>query len=257
MRFFDGTSSKNLERRETQLVLFACSVIIVLAAGLALFMYPAVFSQTGLAPHRAVSVAFFGFCALSALLSVYLFDRQVTIGRLRQEIEEERSKTLEVLKQASSDLLGALPNFSSFQDQLSMEYRRDAAAKQNLSVLVITTKVDQAFTEPSLSMSLLGDAAKAISRKLREPDTIYLLAQGTFGVILPGLDRLTAQRISKRLAEGLTDAAGVNNRFSFKIDAISYPEQTSSAHDLELAVADLLPEDTRTQIMTSEALTSI
>jgi GGDEF domain-containing protein len=256
MRFFGGTPSRSLEGREMQLILFACSVIIVLAAGLALFMYPAVFSQTNLAPNRTVSVGFFGFCALSILLSAYLLDRQVTIGRLRRQIEEERRGALEALKQASADILEALPNFGSFQDKLSMEYRRETTARQNLSVVVITTIVQQALSEPRLSMSFLGDAAKAISRKLREQDTIYLLAYGTFGVILPGLDALAAQRISARLVEGLTDAAGVNNRFSFRVDAISYPEEVSSAHDLELAVANLLPENSLNQPSTRAALTS-
>jgi GGDEF domain-containing protein len=256
MRFFDRTSSGSLERREMQLILFACSAIIVLAAGLALFMYPAVFSQTALVASRTKFIVFFGFCALSILLTVYILDRQATIGRLRQQIGEERRRASEALKQASAELLEALPNFSSFQDQLSMEYRRDAVAKQNLSVLVIATKVHQAISEPSFRMSVLGDAAKAISRKLREQDSIYHLAYGQFGVILPGVDRLSAERVSARLVEGLTDAAGVNNRFSFKVGAISYPEQVSSARDLELAVADLLPEDSLDQTMRRVAITS-
>jgi hypothetical protein len=256
MQVSDRMPSENLERHETHLILFACLAIIVLSVGLALFMYPAVFSQTGLAPDRSKSIAFFGFCGLSVLLAGYLWDRQATIGRLRQQIKEERVRASEALKQASAELLDALPNFSSFQDQLSMEHRRNAAMKQNLSVLIVSIKVLQAAAEPSLGMSLQGDAAKAISRKLREEDSIYLLAYGQFGVILPGVDSRAAQRDSARLVEGLTDAAGVNNRFSFKVNSISYPEQASSAHDLELAVADLLPENGLNQTLTREALTS-
>jgi GGDEF domain-containing protein len=256
MRVFDRVPSGNLERREMQLILLACSAIIVLAAGLALFMYPVVFSQTALAPTHTMSVAFFGFCVLSTLLAVYLVNRQATIQRLRQQIGEERRRASEALKQASADLLGTLPNFSSFQDQLMMEYRRAAASKQNLSVLVIATRVHEALSEPNLSLSVLGDAAKAISRKLREQDSIYILASGHFGVILPGVDPRAAQRVSARLVEGLTDAAGASNRFSFKVDSISYPEQTSSAHDLELAVTGLLPEDSLNQTITREALAS-
>jgi GGDEF domain-containing protein len=256
MGFFDRMPSESLDRREMHLITFACSAIVVLAGGVALFMYPVVFSQTILTTPRTMSIAFFGFCALSILLAVYLLDRQVTIGRLRQQIREERRRASEALTQASAELLGTLPNFSSFQDQLSMEYRRDAAAKQNLSVLVIKTRVHGAPSEPSSSTSVLGDAAKAISRKLREQDSVYLLAYGHFGIILPGVDRLAAQRVSDRLVEGLTDAAGVNNRFSFKVAAISYPEQASSAHDLELAVTDLLPEGGLNQTMTIQALTT-
>jgi GGDEF domain-containing protein len=256
MRFFDRMPSGGLERREGQLILFACLAIIALAGGLALFMYPVVFSQTGFAGSRTMAIAFFGYCALSILLAVYLLDRQATIGRLRQQIEDERRRASEALKQASVELLEALPNFNSFQDQLSMEYRRDVAAKQNLSVLVVTTKVHQALSDPTFTMSVLGDAAKAISRKLREQDSIYCLANGHFGVILPGVDRAAAQRVSARLVEGLTDAAGASNRFSFKLDSISYPEQASSAHDLELAVTDLLPVEGLNQTVTAEAVSS-
>src|SRR6266699_2960120 len=72
MRVFDRMPSENLDRREMHLILLAGSAIIVLAAGLALFMYPIVFSQTALVPARTMSVAFIGFCALSILLAVYL-----------------------------------------------------------------------------------------------------------------------------------------------------------------------------------------
>src|SRR6266481_8483450 len=170
MRVFDQVPSENLDRRETHLILLACSAIIVLAAGLALFMYPVVFSQMAFASTRTMAGAFIGFCALSILLAVYLIDRQSTIRRLRRELGEERRQSSEALKQASADLLATLANFSSFQDQLAMEYRRAAAGKQNLSVLVITTKVHEALSEHSQSMSIFGDAAKAISRKLSEED---------------------------------------------------------------------------------------
>src|SRR6202795_2956870 len=110
-----------------------CLAIIVLAAGLALFMYPVVFSEPASLPAqpppRALSIAFFGFCVLSILLAVYLVDRQFTIRRLRQQIGEERRRSSEALKQASADLLATLAHFGSFQDQLAMEYRRRAPGK--------------------------------------------------------------------------------------------------------------------------------
>jgi hypothetical protein len=81
-----------------------------------------------------------------------------------------------------------------------------------------------------------------VSRKLRDEDSIFILRPAFFGVILPGVGQADAKRISGRIAEGLSDAAGANDRFSFKIEAISYPEQTSSAHDLDLVVSGWLPE---------------
>jgi hypothetical protein len=64
-----------------------------------------------------------------------------------------------------------------------------------------------------------------------------------FGVILPSVGQEEARRVSERLGEGLADAAGVNDRFSFKIVGISYPEQTSTAQDLELVVSGWLSEE--------------
>lgn len=235
-------ASADLERREFQLSLFACSAIVILAGGLALLMYPAVFSRRENSPASAPQIAFLGFCALSCLLVAYIVERQVTIHRLRKQMAADRIRAMEALKQASADLLSTMPNFNTFEDRLTMEFRRAAAADLKLSVLVVSIRMHAAFSEPSLGLSALGDAARAVSRKLREQDSIFILRPAYFGVILPGVDRAGVQRFSARIAEGLSDAAGANDRFSYKIDAISYPEQTASEHDLELVVAGWLPE---------------
>jgi GGDEF domain-containing protein len=242
MHFFDRIPPPSLERREMQLTLLACAAIIVLAAGLVLFMYPVVFSANAAPPNRILLISFFGFCGLSVLLAGHLVERQITIRRLRTQIEEARKGASEALVRASADLLQALPNFDSFQDRLSMEYRRAASAKQPLTVFVISMEMRAAVSESNQGTSALGDAAKAISGKLREQDSIYVLSTGYFGIILPGLGLPVANRVSARLSEGLADVAGAAGRFTFRIQTIGYPEQASSAHDLELAVSGLLPE---------------
>ena len=239
------TATSELERREFQLSLFACSAIAVLAAGLALLMYPAVFSGRDTTTNKAPQVAYFGFCALATLLVAYIMDRQRTIHRLRVQLAADRKRSTEALRQASADLLSTMPNYNTYEDRLTMEFRRAVAAELKLSVLVISIKLHSAFSEPTLGMSALGDAAKAISRKLREQDSIFILRPAHFGVILPGIGQAGVERATARIADGLSDAAGANDRFSFKIDAISYPEQTSSAHDLDLVVAGWLPEDSK------------
>ena len=241
IRFFDRIPSESLERREMQLILSASFAIIVLAGGLVLFMYPVVFSPTT-PPNRALASAFVGFCILSVLLAGYLVDRQKTIQRLRYQITEDRMRSSRALRQASADLLQALPNFDSFQDRLPMEYRRAVSAKYNLSVLVVAIQLHAALAESTEAASALGDAAKAIYGRLREQDSIYVFTAGYFGAILPGVDVSIAQQVCARVSEGLVDAAGAANRFTFRINAFSYPEQASSAHDLELAVTGLLPD---------------
>jgi len=246
-------AASDLERREFQLSLFACVAISVLAAGLALLMYPAVFSSREYAPTRTPQIAFFGFCALSCLLVLYLVDRHITIHKLRAQMALDRQRASEALQQASADVLSTMPNFNTFEDRLTMEFRRAAAAEVKLSVLVVAVKVQSNFAELNLRMSALGDAAKAISRKLREQDAIFTLRPGYFGAILPGLDAKGVQGISARIADGLHDAAGASERFTFRIESISYPEQTSSAHDLELAVSGWLPESDAKQDIVPDA----
>ena len=234
--------SADLERREFQLSLFACSAIVVLAGGLALLMYPAVFASREASGSRVPQVAFFGFCGLASLLVAYIIERQVTIHRLRVQMAADRKKSSEALMQASADMLSTMPDFNTFEDRLTMEYRRAAGAEQKLSVLGVAIHLRPDFSEPHVAMSALGDAARAVSRKLRDQDSLYILRQGYFGVILPGVDQAGAKRVSARLEEGLSDSAGANDRFTFKIDSVSYPEQTSSAHDLEFVVNSWLPE---------------
>jgi GGDEF domain-containing protein len=232
----------DLERREFHLSLFACSAIVVLAGGLALLMYPAVFATKENSSSRIPQVAFFGFCALACLLVAYILERQYTINRLKVELAEGRKKSTEALRQASADLLSTMPNFNTFEDRMTMEFRRAVAAELKLSVVVVSIKLHAAFSESIMGMSVLGDAAKAISRKLREQDSIFNLRPGYFGVILPGVGQAAVQKSTSRIGEGLSDAAGANDRFSFKIESISYPEQTTSAHDLDLVVSGWLPE---------------
>ena len=200
MFLFDKINPAHLDRRELQLTILACSTILILGAGLALLMYPIVFSYSSVVLRNA----FYGFCGLSALLAMYLVDRQITILHLRRQIAEADKRAAETKIEASAELLNAIPNLSSFKDRLAMEYRRAAAADQVLSVLVITVILPDEVSSTPSAISLLSDAAKAISRKLRGQDSLYVLRPHCFGIILPTVSRSVAERISNRVAEGLS-----------------------------------------------------
>ena len=239
MRIFDRVSPGNLENREVQLSIFVSVTVGVLGVGTAVLMYPTVFSHQN-APDRTLRIAFFGYCSLCVLLGFYLWDRQATIRLLRRQMAEDRRQMLETRRQASVELLKTMPNFSSFQDRLPMEFRRTATTTQNLSIVVITCKFPPDHSSPSETSSALGDAAKVIARKLREEDSIYILAPACFGAVLPGVDLSTAQRVCSRLNEGLADAAGASHRFQFELNVVNYPEHASSAHELQQAVSALV-----------------
>lgn len=250
MFLFDKINPESLDRRELQLTILACSTILILGAGLALLMYPVVFSYSSVVLRNA----FYGFCGLSALLAMYLVDRQITILHLRRQIADADKRATETKIEASAELLNAIPNLSSFKDRLAMEYRRAAAADQVLSVLVITVILPDEVSSTPFAISLLSDAAKAISRKLRGQDSLYVLRPHCFGIILPAVSRSVAERISNRVAEGLSDAAGATNRFSCKINIVNWPANAASAHALQEAVFTLLPSDNSIRSMAEETL---
>jgi GGDEF domain-containing protein len=252
MKISDRVQPENLERSELQFGVFVAVAVMVLAVGMVVLMYPVVFSnQTP--GDRTMRTAFWGFCALCVLLIVYVWDRHGTIRRLRGEMAEGRRQIVETRRQASVELLKTMPNFSSFQDRLPMEFRRMATTTEKLSIVVITIKFPADHSSPSETASAMGDAAKVISRRLREQDSVYILAQACFGAVLPGMDLDTAERVCARLKEGLADAAGASHRFQFELQVVNYPTHASSATELQQAVTALASVDHSAQGM-AEAL---
>lgn len=242
MHFFDRIPSSSLEHPEIQLILTASLAIIVLGCGLVLFMYPEEFSPM-VPPNRALASAIFDYCVLTVLvIGNLVIDRQKTFQKLRHQIAEDRVHSSHAVKQASANLLQALPNFDSFQGRLPVEYRHAVSVKSELSVLVVATQLHGALAGSSERGSALGDSSKAIYRKPHEQNSVCVFTAGYFGPILPWVGVSIAQQICARLSKGLTDAAGAANRITFKIDAFSYPDQASCRHDVELAVTGSQPE---------------
>jgi GGDEF domain-containing protein len=88
--------------------------------------------------------------------------------------------------------------------------------------------------------SALGDAAKAMSRKLRPTDSIYHLAPDLFGLVLSETDTLNAKRIAVRLQEELQTVRAKHGG-TFDTSVHNYPEHVQSSHELEDIVKSMLP----------------
>ncbi len=243
MRLFDRVEPESLDQREQHLWLLTTTVIVVLVAGLALLMYPAVFSQTLTISGKTLRVSFFGFCALSVLLIGYLIDRQLIVRQLRKKIMLELKRNIELRRHASRDVLDTLPGLAHFLDRLTMEHRRAAILNAPLSVAVVKLTPSANISDAGEFTEAQGDAVKAMSRRLRREDSISWFCPGFFGVILPELKESDSPKFLGRLEEGLQDAAGVGGRFSSTIHIISYPAQASTARELEEKVRSLLPKE--------------
>ena len=242
MRVFDHIDPQTLERREWELWLLTLFMVFVLAAGVALLMYPMVFSRPVPFSVPAMRKVFFGYCALSILLVVYLVNRQRVIRHLRRQLVEELNRNILLRRKASMDLLDSLPRFNRFQDRLAMDFRRAVNSQQPLSFLIARLKAAGSITDGAEIDAALGDAANALLRRLRGDDSIYCFHRGIFGILLPATSTLGAQKISDRLKEALADASGATDRFRFDLQLLNYPEQAETAWEFEEAARACLAE---------------
>jgi predicted signal transduction protein with EAL and GGDEF domain len=241
MRVFDQVDPQRVERRELQLTILSLSVNAILAAGAALLMYPTISAHPVIFGAGTSRIFFVGFCILSVLLVGYLFDRQIVVRRLRNEIAQEHLKYSQLRLQAARDLISTLAGLDHFQDRLAMEFKRAAQTRAALSVLVIQLMPANAVEDANEVTVAYGDAAKAMMRKLRREDSLFNFSLGAFGILLPGAKVLDAREFSARIAEGLSDAAGVVGRFTSTVKTLNFPEHVETAQELGQAVRSLLP----------------
>ncbi|HTZ32759.1 MAG TPA: GGDEF domain-containing protein [Methylomirabilota bacterium] len=240
MSTIDRQELDRLERRGLQLTILSSVFVLVLACGLAAFMYPLVFEHPE-GNKWTLRVAFFGFCALTVLFLSYLFERQKTFHHLKDQLLAELERNVALQVQASADLLRSMPDQNYFWDRLSMEFRRALTLEKNLSLVVVKVKRNSRKPDEDPNAALSA-AVKAMSRKLRPGDSIYRLSPEMFGIVLPETDTLNAKRVAVRLQEELQ---GVRAHFncSFDLSAHNYPEHVKSAHELEDIVKSMFPEE--------------
>lgn len=238
---FNREELDKLERHEQHLTILASVIVLVLAGGVALLMYPLVFMHPDEGNKWTLRFAFIGFCVLSLLFVGYLLDRKRTVSKLKQQLLEELDRNVELRNQANVDLLHTIPDLNHFQDRLAMEFRRASSVGKTLSLIVVKVNLLRAQPDSTEGRTALGEAARAISKKLRPSDSVYLLAAGIFGLVLPETDAAIAKKITARLDEVFRVVGGANG-FSVEILGFNYPDDVNSAHELDQKVSSLLPE---------------
>lgn len=229
-----------LDRRGRQLTILSAVFVLILASGLAMFMYPLVFVHPE-GNKWTMRVAFFGFCALTVLFLVYLFDRQSSFTQLKQQLLAEVERNVALQVQASADLLKSMPDQNHFWDRLTMEVRRARTMEKTLSLVLVKVKASARASDNDRNAAL-SDSAKALAKRLRATDSIYRLSDTLFGVVLPETDTLNAKRIAVRFQDELQ---GVRTHYgcSFDLSAHNYPDNVKSEHELQDIVKSLLPEN--------------
>jgi GGDEF domain-containing protein len=229
---------EKLERRGLQVTILSVVFVLVLAGGLAAFMYPLVFEHPE-GNKWTLRVAFFGFCGLTLLFVSYLLDRQRTLRQLKQQLLAELERNIALKHQANVDLLGSMPDASQFWDRLTMEFRRAKTMQKTLSLVLLKVNAPNG-KKPDMT-AVCSATAKAMSRRLRPTDSIFRLAPELFGVVLPETDSMNGKRVAVRLQEelqGARSAFGV----AFDLSVYNYPEDVMSAHEMEDLVKSRMPE---------------
>jgi len=233
VQVFDHIDPRTLEQRDAELWIMAITMIGILAGGMALLMYFSSLWSPVLPKGISLREIIFSFCVLSLLLVAYLVERQLTVRHLRMQLREERARTARLLGQASADLLETLPDLDQFQARLKLEFSSAVTFKQPLSLVLTVLKPSRQVLESGETSMVIADAVKATVRMLRGEDTVYLLAPGVFGILLPGVLEEDGERVAERLRERLLDASGANNRFAFSVQVINYPRQVASISEID------------------------
>jgi GGDEF domain-containing protein len=229
---------EKLERRGLQVTVLSVVFVLVLAGGLAAFMYPLVFEHPE-GNKWTLRVAFFGFCGLTLLFVSYLLDRQKTLRQLKQQLLAEVERNIALKHQANVDLLGSMPDASQFWDRLTMEFRRAKTMQKTLSLVLLKVKPANG-SKPDMT-AVCSATAKGMSRRLRPTDSIFRLAPDLFSVVLPETDQMNGKRVAVRLQEELQGARAAFN-VTFDLSVYNYPEDVVSAHEMEDLVKSLMPE---------------
>ena len=240
MRVFDRLDPMKLDRRNTQLWMLAIVMIIILVAGIALMLYPSAFEENVSISGSWMRTIYLSFCVLSSLMIGYLMERRVAIRTLSRRLKEEKGRNARLLQQSSLELLETLPKFGNFQDQLTMEFRRASSADQSLSVIVVALTPGESV-EAEYLVTAYGDAAKSILRRMRREDSLYYFRPGVFGVLVPRAGAGDASLIGNRLTQDLGGISGRDRRFSYQLKVINYPEDASSAREIQNAAANAFP----------------
>ena len=243
MHIFDEIQPQQLDRRQLHLTILASLAIAVLATGVAVLMYPAIFSRAILLTSGSLQFAFYGFCLLSVLLVGYLWDRQLTIRRLNEQVRAEQRRNRELRLKASSDLLNMIPGMRGFKERLFTESQLANGKAASFSVAVVRLYLAGTVTQKIEEQIAFADAAQVIHRRLQTEDSIWTLGRGVYGIILAGKDAVAAKQFNASVELGLQDAAGVNRRFTADAQLLTFAGRSKSAYELEQAVNTLLPRD--------------
>lgn len=218
----NNLSWEHLDQQDWRLWKAAVVFIFVLGISLLTFMFPMTFWFAEDLGIRAPQRAFFGFCLLLGLMSIYLLQRQNVIRALKRQVFIAQTEARQAQRRAQAELFLSLPGVGQFRDGLAMEYRRASSTQGNLAVVLFSAGASEAAE--------LGRLTMLLRTALRRGETIARLTKSTIGLILPEL----------AFADATSLAANLEDRIKSELPGLevvssvtAYPQQASSLLALE------------------------
>jgi diguanylate cyclase (GGDEF)-like protein len=168
--------------------------------------------------------------------------RKYKLTGVSQDITEKKSSEETIWQQANFDPLTDLPNRRMFQDRLEHEIKKSHRGRSQLALMFID--LDK-FKEVNDTLGhdkgdiLLREAARRITRCVRESDTVARLGGDEFTVILSELDDTSSvERIAQSIVDTLVAPFQLEEDVAFVSASIGITLYPNDAGNLEMLMSN-------------------
>ncbi len=199
---------QNLEDRDLQLWSIAILVVIVLAAGLAMLLFPNILWNNRIihADARYLPQLLYGLITLIVLSNIYLLKQRFTLRRTREELMHEIMYSRAVERLTLTDPLTGAYNRRYLDEVIDKDIQRADRLGTFLTFVMIDVDdfkdVNTRFGH-LMGDRLLSEVANVLRRTFRGSDTIIRYGGDEFLVILEGPKEKHAETALERLAQNV------------------------------------------------------
>ena len=212
---------QSLEDRDFQLWSIAALVLIVLAAGVAMLLFPNVVWNNRIlrADARYLPQLFYGLISLVILFNIYLLKQRLMLRRTREELLHQLMYTSTVEQLTLTDPLTKVFNRRYLDEVINKDVQRADRLGTTLTLVMIDVDdfkdVNTRFGH-LMGDRLLNEVANVLRRTFRGSDTIVRYGGDEFLLILESPKEHDALKSLDRLAANIA-AWNASNNLDYKM----------------------------------------
>ncbi len=213
---------QSLEERDFQLWSIVLLVVIVLAAGLAMLLFPNVLWNNKVirADARYLPQLLYGLSTLIILINIYLLKQRMMLRRTREELVHQLMYTRAVEQLTLTDPLTHVFNRRYLDEVISKDVQRADRLGTKLTFVMIDVddfkEVNTRFGH-LMGDRLLNEVANVLRRTFRGSDTIIRYGGDEFLVVLESPKEHTAEKSLERLKANVAAWNKANTTVDYKM----------------------------------------